>query len=83
VAVLLSVLFTLQSKVDGTLVDQEKRGQAGDMDSEPFLKFVPLLLFTTTRHRAKRTTRPGRIGHGSATDQMVNRTEEGERTLGC
>jgi len=52
VAVLLSVLFTLQSKVDGTLVDQEKRGQAGDMDSEPFLKFVPLLLSTTTRHRA-------------------------------
>src|SRR5208282_6154329 len=27
---------------------------------------------TTTRHRAKRTARPGRIGHGSATDQMVN-----------
>jgi hypothetical protein len=28
--------------------------------------------FSTTRHRAKRTARPGRIGHGSATDQMVN-----------
>src|SRR5208282_6109709 len=27
---------------------------------------------TTTRHRAKRTARPGRIGHGSATNQMVN-----------
>src|SRR5208337_4534356 len=25
-----------------------------------------------TRHRAKRTARPGRIGHGSATGQMVN-----------
>src|SRR5271157_361000 len=79
----------IQTWIRATTSDEAARGRAGILGSSLNKRTLSILLVRmndvrsgiTTRHRANRTARSVRIGHGGATDEIAPRLQRG--TLDC